>query len=160
MKEKELENLKDLEEYEKLRSEAGLYFYKPYPKQIEFHNAGSRFRERALIAGNQLGKTLCAAHEVAYHMTGAYPEWWEGKRFTKPNLWWIGSKTAELTRDGAQIKLIGTQGKWGTGAIPKASLIGEPAMARGTPGAVEIFRVRHVTGGVSEGIFKAFADGR
>src|ERR1700742_4923197 len=28
--------------------------YKPYPKQAEFHAAGGSFRERLLMAGNQL----------------------------------------------------------------------------------------------------------
>jgi hypothetical protein len=35
--------------------------YKPYPKQLEFHAAGKVYRERLLMAGNQLGKTLSAA---------------------------------------------------------------------------------------------------
>jgi hypothetical protein len=77
---KEQERLKELEEYERLKTEWALMFYRPYPKQVEFHNSGVAKRERALIAGNQLGKTLAAGHEMAFHLTGIYPEWWQGKR--------------------------------------------------------------------------------
>src|SRR5207237_5437751 len=65
-------------------TEDRLAFYVPYPKQIAFHAAGASARERLLMAGNQLGKTLAGGFEVAMHMTGRYPDWWQGKRFTKP----------------------------------------------------------------------------
>jgi hypothetical protein len=32
-----------------------LYFYRPYAKQRDFHEAGATFRERLFLAGNQLG---------------------------------------------------------------------------------------------------------
>jgi hypothetical protein len=32
-----------------------LAYYKPYPKQFEFHSAGARHRERLLMAGNVEG---------------------------------------------------------------------------------------------------------
>ena len=38
--------------------------YKPYAKQTEFHEAGSRFRERLFMAGNQLGKTWAGARSA------------------------------------------------------------------------------------------------
>src|SRR5262249_14767750 len=66
------------------RSEATenrLASYVPYPKQAAFHAAGATARERLLMAGNQLGKTLAGGFEVAMHMTGRYPSWWRGKRF-------------------------------------------------------------------------------
>ena len=39
-------------------TENRLAYYTPYPKQREFHAAGLSQRERLLMAGNQLGKTL------------------------------------------------------------------------------------------------------
>lgn len=33
------------------------------------------------MAGNQLGKTWAGANEMAMHLTGAYPDWWQGRRF-------------------------------------------------------------------------------
>src|SRR5215475_12923227 len=58
-------------------TENKLAYYKPYPKQIEFH--ASPARERLLMAGNQLGKTLAGGYEAAMHATGIYPEWWTGR---------------------------------------------------------------------------------
>src|SRR5262249_8071904 len=52
---------------DKLRS------YVPYPKQAEFHTAGATYRERLLMAGNQIGKTLAGGFEAAMHATGRYP---------------------------------------------------------------------------------------
>src|SRR3954469_1915723 len=62
-------------------AEDRLAFYDPYPKQLAFHAPGATARERLLMAGNQLGKTLAGGFEVAMHMTGRYPDWWCGKRF-------------------------------------------------------------------------------
>ncbi|MCH8173474.1 MAG: hypothetical protein IIA70_09250 [Proteobacteria bacterium] len=53
--------------------------YRPYTKQVEFHNAGRLHRERLFMAGNQLGKTLAGGMEVAMHLTGIYPDWWKGR---------------------------------------------------------------------------------
>ena len=36
------------------------------------------------MAGNQLGKTLAGASEVAMHLTGLYPDGWEGLKFENP----------------------------------------------------------------------------
>lgn len=99
--------------------------YKPYAKQAEFHTMGAEKRERMLSAGNQLGKTLSAANEVAMHLTGRYPDWWQGKRFTRGNNWLAGSESGELTRRGVQRYLFGRDPKKdpGTGAIPKDCII-------------------------------------
>jgi phage terminase large subunit-like protein len=99
--------------------------YKPYQKQSEFHAMGAVKRERMLSAGNQLGKTLSAANEVAMHLTGRYPSWWDGKRFAKGNNWLAGSESGELTRRGVQRYLFGRDPKKdpGTGAIPKDCIV-------------------------------------
>ena len=85
-----------------------LYRYRPYPKQREFHAAGRVHRERLLMAANQTGKTTAGAAEAAYHLTGAYPDWWEGRRWVRPVTAWAGSETAEVTRDGVQRLLVGS----------------------------------------------------
>src|ERR1700755_378901 len=76
--------------------------YVPYPKQAAFHAAGATARERLLIGGNQLGKTLAGGFEVAMHMTGRYPAWWCGKRFAKPVTGWVAGRTGEDLRGGMQ----------------------------------------------------------
>lgn len=99
--------------------------YGPYAKQAEFHAMGAVKRERMLSAGNQLGKTLSAANEVAMHLTGRYPDWWAGKRFAKGNNWLAGSESGELTRRGVQRYLFGRDPKTdpGTGSIPKDCIL-------------------------------------
>jgi phage terminase large subunit-like protein len=148
-----------LKRLEELRRNYALFFYKPYAKQREFHTWGALRRERLLMAGNRLGKTYSAGMEVASHVTGLYPDWWDGKRFTRHNRGWVGSVTAELTRDGAQRILLGPVGQWGTGCIPK-ELIVEIKRARGVPDAVETILVRHTNKQVSQITFKAYSDGR
>lgn len=143
-----------------LRKDYSIFFYRPYPKQQLFHAAGSHARERLLMAGNQLGKTMCAGNEVAMHVTGLYPEGWAGKTFQKANRGWVAGLTSEMTRDGAQRILLGSIGQWGTGTIPK-ELIVEIKRARGVPDAVETILIKHVpSGDVSQITFKAYSDGR
>ena len=62
--------------------------------------------------------------EATYHLTGNYPEWWEGKRFNSPIVMWACGKKGEKTRDVNQTILLGDYKKIGTGLIPK-HLIGE-----------------------------------
>ena len=63
----------------------------PYEWQEEFHNAGRYYRERAIIAGNRVGKTRTAAAEVAMHLTGYYPSWWKGRQFTEATDWIVAA---------------------------------------------------------------------
>lgn len=60
-------------EIERRRKQRRLFDYTPYPKQLEFHDAGRTERERLLMAGNQQGKTWSAGAETAMHLTGRYP---------------------------------------------------------------------------------------
>ena len=99
--------------------------YGPYAKQRDFHRAGATFAERLFMAGNQLGKTKAGGAEWAMHLTGRYPDWWEGATFDKPVLLWAGSVTSEATRDNPQRMLIGppaVQSAWGTGMVPRDAL--------------------------------------
>lgn len=136
--------------------------YRPYPKQREFHAAGATHRERLLMAGNQLGKTLAAAMEVAMHMTGRYPDWWEGYRFDRPTRGICGSESVELTKKGVQRLLLGnpeTPEQWGTGSIPKDCLIGTSPRP-GVPNAVSAIVVKHVSGGESVLTTASYDQGR
>ena len=73
------------------RSATKLMAYVPYPKQRMFHELGALHRERAFLAGNQLGKTSAGAAECAMHLSGRYPPWWKGRVFDHPteSLWGI-----------------------------------------------------------------------
>ena len=81
--------------------------YKPYDWQIKFHKEGQSNPQRLLMAGNRTGKTYCGAIETAYHLTGDYPSWWKGRRFTKPIRAWVGGESNETTRDIVQKELFG-----------------------------------------------------
>jgi phage terminase large subunit-like protein len=144
------------------QSQRRLTDYAPYPKQREFHAAGATHRERMLMAGNQLGKTLSAAFEVAMHLTGKYPPWWVGKRFDRPVRWLAGSESAELTRKGIQRLLLGppeNEAQWGTGAIPKADVV-DWARRQGVPDAVATINVQSIYGGISSVQLATYDQGR
>lgn len=139
-----------------------LFSYRPYAKQREFHAAGAIHRERLLMAGNQLGKTYCGAAECAMHLTGLYPDWWEGRRWDRPIRAWAGSKTGEVTRDGVQRLLVGEpkdRAAWGTGLIPGDTIIGTSTRP-GIAAALDGVTVRHVSGGNSTLGFKSYDQGR
>jgi hypothetical protein len=104
-------------------TEDRLRYYKPYPKQLAFHAAGVSHRERLLMAGNQLGKTLANGFEAAMHATGRYPDWGQGRRFDKPVVGWVCGVTGEVVRDTVQKVLVGRPGQEGTGAIPKDAIV-------------------------------------
>jgi len=136
--------------------------YQPYAKQIEFHTLGADFtvRERLLIAGNQLGKTVAGSFECAMHLTGLYPEDWEGAVFNEPVTGWAASETSQGTRDTVQRLLLGPVGAWGTGAIPADRILKIQRASHGVADAVETILVRHETGGVSRVTLKTYDQGR
>ena len=117
-----LEAIRLLEERERRIRETQIARYKPYPKQQEFHAAGLNHRERLFRAGNQLGKSYSGGAEAAYHLTGLYPDWWQGRRFTQPTSGWVGAPSGEIVRDGAQKVLLGRADDWGTGMKPSPAL--------------------------------------
>jgi len=141
------------------RTENKLEYYRPYPLQEKFHNAGATHRERLMCAGNQLGKTLAGGMEAAMHATGRYPEWWKGKRFDKPTVGWACSVSGEVARDTVQRILLGRSGAIGTGTIPKDAIL-ETVTARGIADLVGIIKVQHVSGGVSLIGLKSYLAGR
>lgn len=140
--------------------------YLPYPKQFAFHKAGVSFRERLLMAGNQLGKTFGAGFEVAMHATGRYPDWWPGRRFDKPVLVWTGSPTNETSKEIIQPILLGTESPskshpdFGTGAIPGDDIVTVTTRQAGVKGVVDEIIVKHVSGGFSRIALKTYEQGR
>jgi len=136
--------------------------YRPYAKQAEFHRVGADKRERLFMAGNQLGKTVAGAAEVAMHLTGEYPDDWEGRRFDHAVTWIAGSESAELTRDGVQRLLVGPpdqEESWGTGFIPQRC-IANRTRRMGVANALDSVTVKHVSGGMSSLLLKSYDQGR
>ena len=127
-------------------TEDRLAFYRPYPKQREFHAAGATHRERLLMAANQVGKTLAGGNEGAMHSTGRYPNDWIGRVFDKPTVAWVGSPTALTLRDNPQRVLLGRIGERGTGTIPKDAII-DAIPARNIADLIDTIVVRWGGGG-------------
>lgn len=111
--------------------------------------------------------TIAGGAEWAIHLTGRYPDWWEGATFNKAPLLWAGSVTGESTRDNPQRILMGPanlEEMWGTGFIP-ASCIKDRTRAMGVPNLLDSVVVRWGGGGdiqASESVvaFKAYEKGR
>jgi len=59
------------------------------------------------MGGNRSGKTLSGAYETTCHVTGCYPDWWEGKEFAEPIAAWACGKQNETVRDIVQAELFG-----------------------------------------------------
>ncbi|MDH5184504.1 MAG: terminase family protein, partial [Gammaproteobacteria bacterium] len=151
----ELEDLKKSIEIDRkilqYERENKLEFYSPYPFQVEYHN--DQDPHKSLNAGNRPGKTECGGANSAYHATGRYPDWWEGKKYDHPILLIAGGKSNEKVRDLAQAILLGDPGddkQEGTGFIPK-SCIGTSVRKPGVPNAKLHQYVRHYTNGVYDG---------
>lgn len=132
-------------------------FYQPHAKQALFHKLGAECRERLFLGGNRTGKTVCGVHECSMHLTGVYPDWWEGRRFAGPVNVWAASNTTETTRDILQAQYLGIRGSEGT--IHPASIVATSSR-RGVADAVDTATIRHKTGGLSVLGFKSYDQGR
>lgn len=132
-----------------------------YSVHTRFFAAGYEYRERAIIAGNRIGKSELGAYEMACHLTGQYPPWWEGARFINPVRAWAAGDTTQTVRDIGQFKLLGPPGEHGTGMIPGSLIVGKPKSKAGSvPDAIEVVQVRHISGGISTLVFKSYDQGR
>lgn len=126
-----------------------------YPKHLEFFKAGLDHRERIFIAANRVGKSIAGGYEVTCHLTGIYPDWWEGRRFDKPIVCWCSGDTGKTTRDIIQLKLLGLPGSFGTGLIPKDKIVRTLAK-QGISDGIEMIYVKHISGGNSLCVLKSY----
>ena len=136
-------------------------YYDPYPYQLDFHKTGATNSQRLLMAANRIGKSYCGAAEMAYHLTGLYPDWWEGKRYDQPITAWAGGVSNETTRDIVQAELLGSPDDpdaFGSGSIPQKYII-KTERKPGVPNAKSVALIRHITGGNSSLHFKAYEMG-
>jgi len=113
------------------------------------------------MAANRIGKSFCGASEMSYHLTGLYPDWWEGRVFKQPITAWAGGVSNETTRDIVQAELLGSPDDpeaFGSGAIPKQYII-KTERKPGVPNAKSVALIRHITGANSSLHFKAYEMG-
>ncbi|WP_429951400.1 terminase large subunit domain-containing protein [Comamonas sediminis] len=138
-----------------------------YPKHMEFFRAGATYRERCAMAANRVGKTEgMGGYETALHLTGRYPDWWEGRRFAGPVRFWAAGKTNETTRDIVQNKLFGPVVGSGTSkcfsgtGLVYADCIERVGWKQGVTDLADTVYVKHVSGKFSELGLKSYQQGR
>lgn len=130
-----------------------------YGPHMEFFRATAHHTEVAFIAGNRTGKSEAMVFACTLHATGLYSDWWEGKRFDRPvNILAVG-ETSKLVRDSMQKKFLGDPSDIGSGMIPKHLII-NTTPKHGMPGAIDIIKVAHVSGGVSIIQLQSYDQGR
>lgn len=159
---KKLEAIRRLEVEAERRKFNRLRDFKPYPKQRDFMALGATHRERMLAAGTQNGKSECGAAEMAYHLTGLYPDWFQGRRFDRPVIAWTAGVSAQSVRMIQQTKLLGTPGSpeaLGTGLLPKSAIL-KTTVSHGVGDSIDTVQVRHVSGGISTLQFLSYEKGR
>ena len=168
----EIELLELLEAEAHYESGRKLYQYFPdtgalrrelYTRHMEFFAAGATHSMRLMLAANRVGKTEGFGCELTYHLTGEYPEWWQGRRFNVPITAWAAGDTNPKTKEIIQAKLFGTDDyrqtdKLGTGIIPRERL-GGITPRPGVPGAIESARIKSRHGGESNLTLKSFEQG-
>ncbi len=137
-----------------------------YDKYTEFFRMGAVHNERIALGGNRVGKTLgLGGYETAVHLTGLYPEWWEGWRVNHPILAWAAGTKAAKVRDVNQKMLLGSlhQRKGftqATGGLIPAARIGRLTRRTGVADAVDQVVIRHVAGYENVCTFKSYEEGR
>lgn len=141
--------------------EEGLLSRGNYPKHMAFFEAGVKYNERAMIAANRIGKTEgVGGYELVLHLTGLYPDWWQGRRFSRKIRAWAVGTTNETTKDILQAKLLGPMNAIGTGMIPGDLIMDMKKKATSVPDTIERVYVRHISGGTSVLKFKSYEQGR
>lgn len=147
--------------------EAGPLRRELYQKHLEFFRVGALYRERCAMCANRIGKTEgMGGYETALHLTGQYPDWWEGRRFDRAVQFWAAGKTNETTRDIVQAKLFGKVGEYGgkkivtgTGLI-RGNCIGNITWKSGVQNLIDTVMIKHVSGEWSELGIKSYQQGR
>jgi phage terminase large subunit-like protein len=131
-----------------------LQYFRPFDHQRQFFVTTTD--RRGILAANRIGKTVSTCYETAMHLTGRYPEWWQGKRFDKPITVMVAGEGWSQVALVLQKELMGTQDiklrdSIGTGAIPRSDIIVETTRSDGAN--VIGVEIRHISGGKSYLLF-------
>ncbi len=162
----ELEQRTELGALESLYPDDGPLSREKYWKYTEAFEAGKIHDERAIFGGNRVGKTLgIGGYETACHLTGNYPDWWNGHVIDRPGLFWAAGTTAKKVRDVNQAMLLGklSKGKGMTraaGGLIAARHIGRLTRRSGVTDAVDQVTIKHRKGWENLLTFKSYEEGR
>jgi phage terminase large subunit-like protein len=99
-----------------------LRYFRPFEHQRRFFITTTD--RRGILAANRIGKTVSTCYETALHLTGQYPDWWQGKRFDKPITAMVAGESWGQVALVLQAELLGSSDvkikeQLGTGAIPR-----------------------------------------
>ena len=132
-----------------------LKYFRPFEHQLRFFETGASER-RGILAANRIGKTVSTCYETACHLTGQYPEWWTGYRFTKPITCMVAGEGWSQVALVLQNELLGTQDvkitdNLGTGVIPRDCIVVD-TMRNDGANCIGV-EIRHVSGSNSYLLF-------
>ena len=132
-----------------------LKYFRPFEHQLKFFATGESSR-RGILAANRIGKTVSTCFETACHLTGEYPDWWNGRRFEKPITAFVAGEGWEQVARVLQDELMGTKDikireHIGTGAIPRKNIKLETMRTDGAN--VLGVEIKHRTGSFSYLLF-------
>jgi len=110
-----------------------------------------------MLAANRVGKTEgVGLYELTWHLTGDYPQWWDGRKFPGKIKAWAAGDTKQTVREILQDKLLGPVGHWGTGLIPGDMISKIVRGGGGVADSVDMIYVKHKSGGVSQLTLKSY----
>jgi len=125
-----------------------LKYFRPFEHQLRFFKTGQSDR-RGILAANRIGKTVSTCFETAMHLTGQYPEWWQGKRFNRAITAMVAGEGWTQVALVLQNELLGTPDvklheSMGTGAIPRNCIVMDTM--RGDGANCLGIEIRHASG--------------
>lgn len=138
-------------------------FTNPFDYQDTFFKAGKTFNHRYLSAANRIGKTYAGAMEFAYHLTGRYPDNWQGRRIEgSGRVYWCIGLNLTMVADIQQKELLGTSNiglteEIGTGAIPRDCIEIKNGLEKDGARCIKV-RIKHIDGGLNELAFFGSTD--
>ncbi|EDX4100280.1 hypothetical protein B9R80_002416 [Salmonella enterica] len=147
--------IKELSDYKKFNR---LNDFKPFWYQEKFMEAGKDHKIRFFQAGNRTGKTYGTAAEFTYHLTGLYPDNWNGLIVPDGgHTYWVIGVNLESTARVIQKELIGSidcrlTDLVGTGTIPRDCLILDEGWQQDI-GRLKSCFIRHKSGAINTLMF-------
>lgn len=143
-----VEATRDHMRYDQLR------WFRPFDHQRRFFETTTD--RRGILAANRIGKTVSTCYETAMHLTGEYPAWWQGRRFTQPVQVMVAGEGWSQVALVLQNELLGTQDiklvdNIGTGAIPRRCIRLDTLRSDGA-NAIGV-EIAHSSGGASYLLF-------
>lgn len=129
--------------------------FNPHVKQLRFFEAGKYHNQRFACWGNRTGKTYGVAREIFYHVTGLYPSWWNGYRFSRP----VRVMCATENVDMCMKNLVAILFKGASASEKPAINEGFVNREEFNPCKIKDRYIQHVSGGESVIFFKSYKGG-